>query len=565
MYFKIYKIIPDNLKKNFILLIAIIVIASLLELFSFSLIIPAIGLLFGNQNFSNYLFFDKFRHLVIFNDLSIFILFLFLVYFFKALFLSFSTFFQQKVIADVQKRITNTLVVNNLDYTYSIFIKKNSSKKTVNVLDLSANYIYQCLSPLIVIITEVILVIFFFIFLLFINPIPFFVISFVIIFLIFIYFKSVNKKLLEWSKERLTLTYERLKLFKEAIEGIILVKLNNNIKLYFLEKISFHNKKIIGLMRKFYTTNNLVKVLLEFFAVCFLLFLVFFLSYNQYSREEIIILLGLYSVAAFKIIPSANRIIVNLQNLKFGAIIVDTLLKEINKKDNNTEFFTNEEIIFKKNIRFENVDYSYADTQKVFKNIYFEIYKNDFVGIVGTSGSGKSTLINLMCGLLYPSSGSILVDNKNIKNNINSWRKKIAYVPQKIFLIDDTVVANITLGIKDYCLKRVNNLIYESNFSKFIEELPEGINTIVGEDGNKLSTGQKQRLNILRALYHNPEILIFDESSSALDQKNEEIFLNLIMEFKSKKTVIFITHKLKLLKSFDKIYEIKDKQILQLK
>jgi ABC-type bacteriocin/lantibiotic exporter with double-glycine peptidase domain len=565
MYFKIYKIIPDDLKKKFNLLIVIIILASLLELFSFSLIIPAIGLLFGSQNFSNYLFYDKFHHLIIFNDLNIFIVFLFLIYFFKASFLSFSIFFQQKVIAEIQKKITNKLVFKTLDYSFSTFVKKNSSKKTINILDISVNYIYQCLAPLIALITEIVLVFFFIIFLLFINPIPFFVISTVIIFLIFIYFKSVNKKLLEWGKKKLTLSYERLRILKEAIDGIILIKLNNNIKIYFLEKLNFHNKEIIGLMRKLSTANNLVKVLLELFAVCFLLFLVFFFSNNQYSRIDIIVLLGLYSVAAFKIIPSANRVIVNLQTLKFGAMIIDTLLKEINQEDNQSEYFTEEEIVFKKNIRFDNVDYSYIDTKEVFKNTSFVINKNDFVGIIGSSGSGKSTLINLLCGLLYPSSGSIVVDNKSIKNNIHSWRKKIAYVPQKIFLIDDTVAANIALGVENYSLKRVNELIYDSNFSKFIEELSDGINTKIGEDGNKLSIGQKQRLNILRALYHDPEILIFDESSSALDQKNEEIFLNLLMAFKSKKTVIFITHKFKLLENFDKIYEIKDKQILQLK
>jgi ABC-type multidrug transport system fused ATPase/permease subunit len=565
MYFKIYKIIPDDLKKKFNLLLSIIVIASLLELFSFSLIIPAIGILFGNENFSNYLFYEKFRNLVILNDLNKFIIFLFLIYFFKALFLSYSIIFQQKLIAEVQKKITNTLVFNNFNYPYYVFLKKNSSQKIINILDISMNYIYQCLIPLIAIITEIILVIFFIFFLLFINPIPFFIISAVIIFLILIYFKSVNKKLLEWGKKRLKLTYERLRLLKEAIDGIILINLNDNIKKFFLEKINSHNNEIIGLMKKLLTTNNLVKVLLELFAVFFLLFLVFFLSKNQYSKIDIIILLGLYSVAAFKIIPSANRIVVNLQTLKYGATVAETLLEEINNENNQSEYFTEEEIVFKNNIRFDNVDFFYADNKKVFENTSLVINKNDFVGIIGPSGSGKSTLINLLCGLLYPNSGSILVDNKSIKNNIHSWRKKISYVPQKIFLIDDTVAANIALGIEDYSLKRLNNLIYESNFSKFIEELPDGINTKIGEDGNKLSTGQKQRLNILRALYHNPEILIFDESSSALDQKNEEIFLNLLMEFKSKKTVILITHKLKLLENFDKTYEIKDKRILQLK
>jgi ABC-type bacteriocin/lantibiotic exporter with double-glycine peptidase domain len=141
--------------------------------------------------------------------------------------------------------------------------------------------------------------------------------------------------------------------------------------------------------------------------------------------------------------------------------------------------------------------------------------------------------------------------------------EKNCICPSTNFLINDTVAANIALGIDDYSLKRLNNLIYESNFLKFIEELSDGINAKIGEDGNKLSTGQKKLLNTLRALYHNPEILIFYESFSVLDKKNEEIFLNLLMEFISKKTVILITHKLKLLENFDKIYEIKDKQILQ--
>ena len=166
---------------------------------------------------------------------------------------------------------------------------------------------------------------------------------------------------------------------------------------------------------------------------------------------------------------------------------------------------------------------------------------------------------------MIPDKGQIFIDDFDLsKANLNLGNI-IGYVPQKIFLVDDNIEANIALGVENYSTDRIKTLIKESNFAKFIDDLPNGINTVIGEDGNKLSVGQKQRLNILRALYNDPDVLIFDESTSALDKENENSFLNLINEFKGKKTIIFITHKKELLNSFDKIYEIKNKQFLKIK
>ena len=170
-----------------------------------------------------------------------------------------------------------------------------------------------------------------------------------------------------------------------------------------------------------------------------------------------------------------------------------------------------------------------------------------------------------MCGLLAPTKGEILVDEYNINNSSINMRKLIGYVPQKIFLVDSSIKSNVALGIENYSIDRIKKLIEESNFAQFIEDLPNGIDTEIGEDGNRLSIGQKQRLNILRALYNDPEILIFDESTSALDKDNEGYFLKLIEEFKSKKTIIFITHKKELLGLFDKIYEIKENNFSRIK
>jgi ABC-type bacteriocin/lantibiotic exporter with double-glycine peptidase domain len=357
---------------------------------------------------------------------------------------------------------------------------------------------------------------------------------------------------------------QRLKTLKEAIDGIMLIKISN-LSNFFLNQFKYSSDISINLTKKLLFLNNVVKYFLELFTILILIILIFFLINRGFSKLEILSLLSLYAICSFKLLPSTNRITVNIQSMKFGISVLPVIKKELFQVHNKKEYLIDHQIKFENKLIFKNIFFSYDSNFSVFENLNLEIKKNDFIGILGESGSGKSTFINLFCGLLFPTKGEIFIDTIDITKNYFDMRKTIGYVPQKIFLIDDTIKANIALGNENYSIKRINDIIKESNFAKFIEELPNGIDTKIGEDGNRLSIGQKQRLNILRALYNDPEILIFDESSSALDEKNEEIFLNLIMEFKSKKTVIFITHKSKLLKDFDKIYEIKNKQMTQVK
>jgi ABC-type bacteriocin/lantibiotic exporter with double-glycine peptidase domain len=378
------------------------------------------------------------------------------------------------------------------------------------------------------------------------------------------YFKIIDKKLYEWGKLKQIFLSQRLKTLKEAIDGIMLIKISN-LSNFFLNQFKYSSDISINLTKKLLFLNNAVKYFLELFTILILIILIFFLINRGFSKLEILSLLSLYAICSFKLLPSANRITVNIQSMKFGISVLPVIKKELFQVHNKKEYLIHHQIKFENKLILKNIFFSYDSNFSVFENLNLEIKKNDFIGILGESGSGKSTFINLFCGLLFPTKGEIFIDTVDITKNYFDMRKTIGYVPQKIFLIDDTIKANIALGNENYSIKRINDIIKESNFAKFIEELPNGIDTKIGEDGNRLSIGQKQRLNILRALYNDPEILIFDESSSALDEKNEEIFLNLIMEFKSKKTVIFITHKSKLLKDFDKIYEIKNKQMTQVK
>ena len=190
----------------------------------------------------------------------------------------------------------------------------------------------------------------------------------------------------------------------------------------------------------------------------------------------------------------------------------------------------------------------------------YKIVKGDFVGFIGTSGSGKSTLIDNIAGLLIPISGSIHVDNVDINTNIKGWQSQIGYVPQSIFLIDDSLKKNIAFGVNENEIDqiRLNKAIIDSQLNDVIKRLPEGIDTIVGERGIRLSGGERQRIGIARALYNNPEILILDEATSSLDNETEKDFMSSINALQGIKTIIIIAHRLTTIQNCNKIFELKN-------
>ena len=226
---------------------------------------------------------------------------------------------------------------------------------------------------------------------------------------------------------------------------------------------------------------------------------------------------------------------------------------------------SNKEILNIDLINIENLSFSYGfKNSLLIDNINFKIKKNSFVGLIGKSGSGKSTLLNIIVGLLKPDKGAVYYNNNiNIYNNLKYFHKKISYVSQEINIIDDTIKNNIAFGVdkdeidKDKLLKAIE----DAKLTSFIKTLNEGIETILGDRGARISGGQKQRIGIARALYFNPDLIIFDEATSALDSSTEKEIIDSIFKLKGKKTIIFATHKITLLEKCDSIVEILDNKL----
>jgi ABC-type multidrug transport system fused ATPase/permease subunit len=263
--------------------------------------------------------------------------------------------------------------------------------------------------------------------------------------------------------------------------------------------------------------------------------------------------------------PSANKIISNMQSLRFSLPVINRLYDEIQLPDRKNNY--DEEIQQKltNNIHIKDVDFLYlTSTNPAIHAVNIHINDGSIVGFIGPSGAGKSTLINVILGLLEPEKGQVLLNEIDIQNNMRGWQNRIGYVPQSIYLTDDTLKNNIAFGVPEgeINIKSVSDAISQSQLKEFVEDLPLGIETVVGENGVRLSGGQRQRIGIARALYHHPSVLVLDEATSALDSVTENGIMNTIELLHGEKTIIIIAHRMSTLKNCDHIYKLKNGTII---
>jgi len=271
-----------------------------------------------------------------------------------------------------------------------------------------------------------------------------------------------------------------------------------------------------------------------------------------------------YLYVGFRLMPGLNRIINQLNLFKSAIPSIERVHQEYTTVAAKENYINIPDFVFKKSICLQNISFSYLNIEKnVIKNVSLEINKGECIGIVGETGSGKSTLVDVILGLLKPHEGSVLIDEKYQVNSYQ-WHKKIGYVPQSVYLIDDTIEANIAFGDKEVDELKLNIAIDAAQLRKFIDALPNGYKTIVGERGIRLSGGERQRISIARALYRNPEVLVFDEATSALDNETESRLMETINAVRQNHTVIMIAHRLTTLRDCDRIIVMENGFIKQI-
>jgi ATP-binding cassette, subfamily B, bacterial PglK len=359
------------------------------------------------------------------------------------------------------------------------------------------------------------------------------------------------------------------KLIFESMRGI------NEIRI--LSREAFFKNLFDDLRSRIGSIRYLSKTLLlapryifEFFTAILIL-IVFLFLINNFNSEEVVALLALYGLAAMRLMPAVARLITTLNTIRLAIVGVSALKKDYVEL---FEFFPDKDgtsnlpkqqrqVSFKHKIVLNKISFAYTERAAVIDDVSIKINSGESIGIAGPSGAGKSTLISIILGILQPDEGEILVDSQKLDPTLSAFQRSIGLVPQHVFLADDTIKANIAFGVEtdDIKLDQIVKALRDSKLETFVNDLPEGINTIIGEQGVKLSGGQRQRLGIARTLYDDPDILILDEATSSLDLETEAQITDVMIGLRGSKTLIVIAHRLSTIQSCDQIYYMKDGQI----
>uniref|UniRef100_UPI004048A35D ABC transporter ATP-binding protein n=1 Tax=Algoriphagus sp. TaxID=1872435 RepID=UPI004048A35D len=567
---KILILLTVKQKKEGSLLFFLLLIGIVLELLGIGLIIPAITVLIDYDNIINYNYFKTIFKILgnpSQNTLIVYgLIFLVFIYFIKTIYLIYLSHRQSRFIMYLSADFSNRLFLGYLRLPYFFHLNRNSSELLRNI-QTEVNQFTTLSQGFLLAISELAVLLSVLVLLIFIEPIGALSVSIFLGGTTLIFYLLTKKKILEWGEKRQFYDGEANKFLIEGLTGVKEIKFSSS-EFFFHDKfkeISFNKANV-------YTNQNTLlqvpRFYLELIGLIGLSFLIIVSLFQNKDLTSIFPVIGLFVAAAFRLIPSANRIINSLQVVRTSKPVINLLFREFQYINaNNLDFQKNQVgVILNKDINLKNITFSYGyEFGNSLENFNFKVNVGQVIGIIGSSGSGKSTLIDIILGLLDPTKGQVLVDGVDICNSKISWRKNIGYVPQNIFLLDDTLGNNIAFGIdqnhinKDFLIDSIE----AAQIGPFVESLPEKISTIVGERGVRLSGGQKQRIGIARALYRKPSVLILDEATSALDSATENEVMNSIYNLKNKITIIIVAHRISTLADCDKIIKIENGVISQ--
>ena len=499
--------------------------------------------------------------------------FLAFIFLFKNLFLFIILFFQGKLLKQLRSATSNTLYQYYITLPYLSILNKNPGI-LIRTIETDIANTFLCIQAYIALIKESLVLIAIFILLIIADPmisLTSFLFLGVPVFLFYnIYRKNLKIKGKIYQEE----LGKKVKNINQSFGLIKETKVMNREPFFF--KNFFKINETVERMAFFaYMVSVSPRLFLEVAALSSVAIVSAILIFFERSAETILPVISLLAISVIRFIPALNVITASLSAIRFRKPSLELVVDEISKFQNLKLAVTkdfdyedndqNTELKFKKNISVKNISFNYGRGDKMaINNISIDIKKGTSVGIIGRSGSGKSTLVDIMLGLIPVDNGHILVDDKNIVNFRKSWQKQIGYIPQDIYLLDDTIKNNITFGLeeKDIDNKLLLNAIKISQLEKFIDSLPGKLNTIVGNRGLKISGGERQRIGIARSLYKKPDLIILDEATSSLDVDNENKILEEIYENKKDKTLIIVSHRNNTVKYCDSIYVMDNGRIV---
>ena len=550
-------------RRRMVFILLLMLVGSVLETFSLGLVVPAVGLLIKPNYVQNFPAIDNFLgHPSEVQFAVIAMTSLVVIYLLKSVFLVWSAWVQGGFSLAITARIGRELFENYLRQPYPFHLQRNSSTLIRNSQS-SASLMGGVFDPMLSIMTDSLVTLGLFSLLIKLEPIGSLTTLAVFGLSAWLFRRFTNAKIKRWGEAQNNYRGAIIQHLQQGLGGVKDVKILGRED-YF---ISEYSEQLVGnaaVARRFSVSQLLPRTGLEILTIAGLAVLVSTMVVSGEDLNSVLPVLGLFGAAAFRLVPAVSRMVSMVQTIAVNRPVVKELFHDLALRTSNTPKRQDHDG-FAQEVEVNDLSFKYETAPtNALTSVSLRVKRGEAVGLVGPSGSGKSTLVDVLLGLLDPASGAVLVDGINVQDRIRWWQDQIGYVPQSIFLTDDTLRRNVAFGLPKSEIDdaAVDAAIRAAQLEEFVKALPLGLETVVGERGVRLSGGQRQRIGIARALYSNPDVLVLDEATSSLDTETEHGVMQAVQALRGNKTVIIVAHRLSTVEYCDRLYRLESSRIV---
>lgn len=564
MLMKILNLFSKQDKLYLVFILLMMLVTAVLELLGIGLIFPFIALVADPAVIEENRVLGtvyRFTHASSYNEFLVYSgLGLVCIYLVKNLFIGGVYYLQYSFIYSKQVSLARRLLNAYLSRDYAFHLHRNSAELMRNINnDVSSAFNYVII-PVLTVIAETMVVLLIVILLLAVEALY---TSTAVIILggsAYLFYRIFRKKTQEYGTSQQHSYGQMIKWLNQTFGAIKQIKVTG-CEEYFLNKFERVSKNYAHAVGFVHTIGQFPRLLMEVLAVIGMTLLMLTLLFKGSSIKTLIPTLSLFAIAIMRLIPSAHRITSSITTIRYYWPSVEVVSRDIVEAEIPVKSEVAETVPYRirESIELRNVGYTYPGSDKsIIRDISIDIPRGSSVALVGPSGTGKTTLVDIIMGLHKPVHGDVLVDGRNIQMFLESWKKAIGYVPQNIYLMDDSIRRNVAFGVTDENIneQQLWNSIRLAHLEEFVKQLPEGVDTLVGEQGVRLSGGQRQRIGIARALYNNPDVIVLDEATSSLDHATESEINAALGGLVGSKTLIIIAHRLSTIENCDVVYQI---------
>jgi ABC-type multidrug transport system fused ATPase/permease subunit len=484
------------------------------------------------------------------------------VYFLKSAFLVWSSWIQSGFSLGITARVGRELFENYLHQPYPFHLQRNSSVLIRNSQGSSA-LMGGVFDPMLSIMTDSLVTLGLFSLLIKLEPIGSLTTLAVFGLSAYLFRRFTSARIKKWGIAQNNYRRMIIQHLQQGLGGVKDVKILGREE-YFTSEYSDQLLGSAAVVRRYNVSQMMPRTGLEILTITGLAVLVSTMVVSGKDLSSVLPVLGLFGAAAFRLVPAVSRMVIMVQTIAINRPIVNELFHDLSLRTSHSPKRQSHDG-FAQVLEVSELSFKYETAPtNALSNVSLRVKRGEAVGLVGPSGSGKSTLVDVLLGLMAPASGAVLVDGVNVQDRIRWWQDQIGYVPQSIFLTDDTLRRNVAFGLPKSEIDNaaVDAAIRAAQLEEFVNSLPLGLETVVGERGVRLSGGQRQRIGIARALYHNPDVLVLDEATSSLDTETEHGVMQAVQALQGEKTVIIVAHRLSTVEYCDRLYRLESSRIV---